>query len=447
MTTLKTLKLSNFDIVNDTKDNVLEWIFKTQAKTVAFANAHCINTAAHNPNYVWALSKASAILPDGSGLQLAARFKSNRFVENLNGTDLFLPLMQKAASQNKSVYLFGSQPGVAEAAAQAAEKSVPDVKIAGTRHGFFKANEETKIIEDINNSGAAVVLVAMGVPKQDIWIARNRHRLNAQLVFGVGAQFDFWSGRVSRSPALLRQTGLEWVWRLAIEPRRMFKRYVLGNPIFVVRALREAWAERLSFGAGSVPRRFSDLIISTSALVALAPLFGLVGLAIKCESKGPVMFKQIRVGQNGKTFLIYKFRSMYADAEARRKELLHTSERKGICFKNRNDPRVTKVGRFLRRFSLDELPQIINVFKGEMAIVGPRPALMQEVAAYPAHALGRLAPKPGITGLWQVSGRAEIGFDRMVRMDKAYAATRTLLADFVMIGLTFRAVLTGRGAF
>jgi lipopolysaccharide/colanic/teichoic acid biosynthesis glycosyltransferase len=138
---------------------------------------------------------------------------------------------------------------------------------------------------------------------------------------------------------------------------------------------------------------------------------------------------------------------MFQDAEARRAAVLHTSQRKGVCFKSKNDPRVTKVGKFLRRFSLDELPQILNVFKGQMAVVGPRPALPQEVAAYPRKALGRLAIKPGLTGLWQVSGRAEISFDRMVNMDLAYAKSRTIFSDIAMIALTFRAVLTGRGAY
>jgi lipopolysaccharide/colanic/teichoic acid biosynthesis glycosyltransferase len=153
------------------------------------------------------------------------------------------------------------------------------------------------------------------------------------------------------------------------------------------------------------------------------------------------------VGKNGEPFKIYKFRSMFADAEARRAAILHTSQRKGVCFKLKDDPRVTRVGRFLRRFSLDELPQILNVFKGQMAIVGPRPALPQEVAAYPAKALGRLDVKPGLTGLWQVSGRAEVSFERMINMDLAFAKSRTVFSDIAIIALTFRAVLTGRGAY
>ena len=123
------------------------------------------------------------------------------------------------------------------------------------------------------------------------------------------------------------------------------------------------------------------------------------------------------------------------------------SDRAGVCFKSRRDPRITRVGRFIRRASIDELPQIINVLKGEMSIVGPRPALPCEVAKYPAHAYGRLAVKPGITGIWQVSGRADVSFEQMVEMDLVYASTRTVLLDLVIVLMTFRAVVSGRGAY
>jgi lipopolysaccharide/colanic/teichoic acid biosynthesis glycosyltransferase len=263
----------------------------------------------------------------------------------------------------------------------------------------------------------------------------------------VGAQFDFWSGRVSRAPTFLRKLGLEWTWRLAVEPVRMFRRYILGNPLFLARAISSHVVERAGMEKNRRARRWMDILLSGGALVALSPLILIIATAIKLESSGPVFFTQMRVGHNGKQFRIYKFRSMYKNAEARRQDILHLSERKGICFKSKQDPRITRVGRILRRLSLDELPQILNVFKGQMAIVGPRPALPSEVAAYPAKALGRLAVKPGLTGPWQVSGRAEVSFNRMVNMDLAYARTQTLLTDLVMIMLTFRAVLSGRGAY
>ena len=442
-----TTRLFNFDVINQTSDAALNTIFNAGRSTVAFLNAHCVNLAVKDPTYAWALKRASSVLPDGSGMQIAARMSGTHFVENLNGTDLFPQIMQRAAAKGYSVYLFGSQPGVADAAAAKAASLTPGLQIAGTHAGFFTDAEETAIIDKINASGADVVLVALGVPRQDVWIARNRHRLLARVVFGVGAQFDFWSGRVSRAPKFLRQIGLEWIWRLAIEPKRMFKRYVLGNPAFVLRALKARALGNVPATTNALLRRTLDLTLSGGALLMLAPMIALIGLAIRLNTPGPVFFTQMRVGQNGKQFRIYKFRTMFEDAEARRAAILHLSQRKGVCFKAKDDPRVTPVGKILRRFSLDELPQILNVFKGQMAVVGPRPALPQEVAAYPAKALGRLAVKPGLTGLWQVSGRAEVSFDRMVNMDLAYARSQSIVSDIVLIALTFRAVLTGRGAY
>jgi exopolysaccharide biosynthesis polyprenyl glycosylphosphotransferase len=194
-------------------------------------------------------------------------------------------------------------------------------------------------------------------------------------------------------------------------------------------------------------KRPFDLALGLVILAMLAPVFLIIAALVKFTSAGPVMFVQKRVGKNGAPFAIYKFRSMYMDAEARRAELLATSDREGICFKSKNDPRITPVGRWLRRLSLDELPQIFNVLKGDMSLVGPRPALPSEVAAYPARAMQRLSVLPGITGLWQVSGRAEIGFDEMVELDIHYARTGSLWADLVILMRTFEAVFSGRGAY
>lgn len=224
----------------------------------------------------------------------------------------------------------------------------------------------------------------------------------------------------------------------------MAKRYLAGNTSFLAHAGIKALRQ---LPVADMQRRFLDITVAGSALVLLSPLLALTALAIKADSRGPVLFSQTRVGRNGKEFRIFKFRSMTTDAETRRDALLASSDREGVCFKSRHDPRVTRVGRFIRRFSIDELPQILNVLRGEMAIVGPRPALPCEVAAYPARALGRLAVKPGITGVWQVSGRATIGFDQMVEMDLSYADSRTLMLDLILILKTFGAVTSGRGAY
>lgn len=201
--------------------------------------------------------------------------------------------------------------------------------------------------------------------------------------------------------------------------------------------------------ARPVPRwkRVLDLTLVLAALPTLLPIFLFIALAVRLSGPGGVFFVQTRIGYGGMPFGMIKFRSMYADAEARRAALLAQSDREGICFKSRNDPRITPVGRILRRCSLDELPQLINVLRGEMSLVGPRPALPEEVRAYPQPALERLSVLPGITGLWQVGGRAEIGFEEMVELDLRYAQDGRLSLDLHILWRTISAVVSGRGAY
>jgi exopolysaccharide biosynthesis polyprenyl glycosylphosphotransferase len=178
-----------------------------------------------------------------------------------------------------------------------------------------------------------------------------------------------------------------------------------------------------------------------------APLLATVALLVRLDSPGPVMFRQVRVGKDGREFVMVKFRTMHVDAERRLAELRHLNEHDGVLFKMREDPRVTRVGRWLRRLSLDELPQLFNVVRGDMSLVGPRPPLPEEVAAYPDDARRRLAVKPGMTGLWQVSGRADLPWEEAVRLDLRYVENWSLSLDLVILLRTVTAVCRGAGAY
>ncbi len=196
----------------------------------------------------------------------------------------------------------------------------------------------------------------------------------------------------------------------------------------------------------ALAKRSVDFAISFIALVVLSPLFAILALLVKLTSRGPVIFKQTRVGQGGRHFTCYKFRSMCADAELRKDKLIHLNEVSGPVFKIKNDPRLTPIGKWLRKFSLDELPQLYNVLRGDMSIVGPRPPVPREVANYGARELGRLAVKPGLTCLWQINGRSNIPFDRWVELDLLYVDTMSFWRDLAIIVKTVPAVVTGRGA-
>ncbi len=200
--------------------------------------------------------------------------------------------------------------------------------------------------------------------------------------------------------------------------------------------------------SSEIVKRALDLTITTLALVALAPLIAVVACLIKLHDGGPVFFRQRRIGRDGIPFWCYKFRSMVQNAEALRAALaaqnVHGPD--GITFKVKRDPRITPIGRLLRKTSLDELPQLINVLRGEMSLVGPRPPLPSEVALYNEWHLQRLAVLPGLTCLWQVSGRAELPFEEQVRLDLEYIARRNLALDLSLLVRTVPAVISGRGA-
>lgn len=194
-------------------------------------------------------------------------------------------------------------------------------------------------------------------------------------------------------------------------------------------------------------KRAMDLCVSAMVLVGASPVLLVVAAAIKLDSPGPVLFTQERLGRDGKPFKIYKFRSMKAEAEKEVAELVDLNEASGPLFKIRSDPRLTRVGRWLRRISLDEVPQLINVLKGEMALVGPRPPLASEVEVYQDWHKKRLEVAPGVTGLWQVSGRSELPFDEMVMLDIYYIENWSPGLDAKILLRTLPAVLSGRGAY
>jgi exopolysaccharide biosynthesis polyprenyl glycosylphosphotransferase len=220
---------------------------------------------------------------------------------------------------------------------------------------------------------------------------------------------------------------------------RMIVQSVAGVPLLYVRRTGMDRAQRTM-------KRAIDVLGSALGLILLSPVLVAIALWIRKDSDGPVFFKQTRVGRDGRTFTFWKFRTMTADAEEKRAELEHLSEGPGLLFKLKDDPRITRVGRRLRRFSLDELPQLWNVLKGEMSLVGPRPALPVEVEQYDDWVRNRLRVKPGMTGLWQVSGRTETSFSDYIRFDLFYIQNWSLALDLWILWRTFRAVVTAEGA-
>jgi exopolysaccharide biosynthesis polyprenyl glycosylphosphotransferase len=258
--------------------------------------------------------------------------------------------------------------------------------------------------------------------------------------------------------ASLRRSDPEYVKRLAWQLEGTAAELVLSSPVADVAGPRMALkrVEGLPLiqvqiptfeGSAYAVKRFMDVTVSLVALVAVGVLTPFIALAIKIDSRGPVFFRQQRVGRDGHTFRMVKFRSMTVDAEARKAELHAHNEGAGPLFKIKADPRVTRVGAFLRRHSLDELPQFWNVLAGDMSVVGPRPPLPDEVTAYDGRVYRRLYIKPGMTGPWQISGRSDLSWDESVQIDLHYVENWSLMSDLIILWRTAPVMLKRHGAY
>ncbi|MCM0621827.1 sugar transferase [Nocardioides bruguierae] len=275
---------------------------------------------------------------------------------------------------------------------------------------------------------------------------------NEAAAMAVDAQADalFFAGGSVGSSSQLRRT----VWELEkhhidvvvapsvsdISNERVRIRPVGGLPLMHIDP--PTWSDASRWG-----KRTFDLLGSGMLILTFLPLLAFIALSIKAEDRGPILFRQTRTGKDGTEFACFKFRSMVVDAEARLSALYAQTGHDGGLFKMKDDPRITKPGRWLRRFSLDELPQLLNVFRGEMSLVGPRPPLPREVAEYDGDANRRLQVRPGMTGLWQVSGRSDLSFSEAIRLDLYYVDNWSMLQDLNILARTLGAVLGRNGAY
>lgn len=463
----------------------------------AFVNADCLNMTVKDPIYYHCLKHScDRIFADGLGIRIASHWKGVSPKDNLNGTDMFPRLCDQASQASLSIFLLGGAPGIAEQAALNMQESYPGLTIAGTHHGYLDSQQlEKAVIDKINASDASILLVAMGAPKQELWLEKYQPQLNVAVGIGVGGLFDFYSEKITRAPLWVRQIGMEWICRLLAEPKRMWKRYILGNPLFIFRVLIEIMQEKRGshleqahnedLAATNTDqqtmtqmvhldncstknnqaikrcdrnramkrlnlslKRSLDVLGASSLLIILLPLFISVALLIRIESKGAVLFSQQRAGKNNTPFTMWKFRSMYLDAETRLSQLQSANEMKGgVTFKMKKDPRITSIGKIIRKLSIDELPQLWNVICGDMSLVGPRPALLSEVKHYSVQDRRRLTVKPGITCIWQVSGRSNIPFDKQVELDVDYIYQQSFFTDIWLLIKTIPAVILARGAY
>ena len=359
------------------------------------------------------------VFPLGTALLLGGRYAARKVLHQA----------RKAGRASHRVLAVGTRDAVAELVREARLAPYAGFVVVGA------CVPETEAPLDVDGEAVPVV----GVP---IDAAEHVATVDADTV-AVAGGWAMGTDGVRRLSWQLEGTGVDLVVAPAltnVAGPRISIRPVAGLPLLHVEEPELTGARRLF-------KEAFDRTLSVLILLAALPAMAVIAVAIKTTSPGPVFFKQRRVGQNGREFTLWKFRSMRPDAEAVREELLDRNEHDGVLFKIKKDPRVTPVGRVLRRLSLDELPQIVNVVRGDMSLVGPRPPLPAEVAAYRSDVRRRLLVKPGLTGLWQVSGRSDLTWEESVRLDLHYVENWSVALDAMILWKTVGAVLRGRGAY
>jgi exopolysaccharide biosynthesis WecB/TagA/CpsF family protein len=238
-----TLPIMGVPISRLTGDQALRvvagWAEDGTCQTLAYVNAHTLNLSARVEALHESLARSRLVMNDGIGLSLAARMRGERFPENLNGSDFTVRLLELAASRDWGVFFLGGEPGVAEVAAARLQERIGGLRVVGVSHGFTDMSDQL-LARRVRNSGASLLVVALGSPRQEIWLDQNLQATGALVGIGVGAFLDFTAGRVRRAPSWMNALGMEWCFRLLQEPRRLWRRYLLGNPLFLVRAWRDA---------------------------------------------------------------------------------------------------------------------------------------------------------------------------------------------------------------
>ena len=225
--------------MNEALDRIIGGLRQQSPMRVSFLNADCVNVAVRHPAYREVLHRAHLLLPDGIGLRMGARVLGYELRQNVNGTDLFPRLCARLASKKKRVFLLGARPGVADGVAKWIDRHHPGIVTVGTQHGYFDATQNDEVVERIRAAKPDLLLAAFGAPRQDIWLDKHLAETGARVGLAVGGLFDFYSGRVQRAPLWVREIGCEWMYRLAKEPRRLWRRYLYGNGLFLAHIWRE----------------------------------------------------------------------------------------------------------------------------------------------------------------------------------------------------------------
>jgi len=437
-------------------------------QTLSFFDAKSLYWFHQDEEYKKIIRHFDYLVPRGKGIRVTSALQSKKSNRSAHSSELYRELLLSLEAVGETVLLFTDDKKNIARIENEISKHFPclnlqivlcDVEYDKSTHWF---------IQKIEKFSASAVLFAIESPLQERLIAKIEPKCSAKLLAGLGYPFfnaifevndkkslARFKNSILLSPIKLLQTFISSCVTSRFEPSSTPSKInkVLNNWGWSVRLTRisirlkaSLWLIRCR--AQGIIKRGIDLLGSSLGLLFLMPILVPVALGIKATSPGPLFYSQVRVGHRGKLFRMWKFRSMYIDADARKAALMEQNESSdGVIFKMKKDPRITPIGRIIRRLSIDELPQLYNVLTGEMSLVGPRPALESEVAQYPVLARARLEAMPGLTGLWQISGRSDLPFDKQVLLDTAYVNQQSAINDVKLIAKTIPAVVSGKGAY
>lgn len=402
---------------------------------VVASGMHAIMEGWRRPAFQALINQADLFVPDGYSVVWLARRYGAALPGRVCGTDLLTAFCETAARKGYRVFFYGDTEEVLARLRARLLARWPSLQIAGTYSPPFRpltSAEDAEACRRITEACPDIVWVGLGLPKQEHWIAEHQARLPVPVFVAVGAAFKFVSGDVRRAPAWIGAHGLEWAWRLLMEPRKMWRR-ALDVPVFTTLALLELLRRMIS----ALGKRVFDCALALSGLVVSLPLWAVIAACIKLEDGGPVFYAQPRVGWHGRRFLSVKFRTMIPDAD----------QRFGPLQAAENDPRMTRVGRFLRAMAMDELPQLWNIAKGDMSFVGPRPLAPGEIEIngrqqhVPLEAVQgfkeRHRVRPGLTGVAQIYAPRDVPRRHKFRYDQLYISRQSLWLDLRLVLMSF----------
>lgn len=438
------------------------------SQSLSFIDATGLSMANEFNDLKLAYSSADLLIPRGRGINVSMNLINRGQTPSANSSSLYRELLLSLEAFEKPVILFTDNKRAVHKTELEIKKLYPNLTLKITICDTQYDKSTQWFLDKITEIEPSAVLFALKTPLQERLMARVKSKCEAPLlaalgypffdaIFEVSEGFNFSRLRYSVlfSPKRLIKASFGALYQI---PKTDEQRNSRINTILrqwgwstrikrlSIRSKSSLWLLRCKMQ--SVLKRTIDLLGAGLGLLFLLPLLIPVAIGIKVTSPGPLFYSQVRVGHRGKLFRMWKFRSMYIDADARKAALMEQNESAdGVIFKMKRDPRITPIGRIIRRLSIDELPQLYNVLTGDMSLVGPRPALESEVAQYPVLARARLEAMPGLTGLWQISGRSDLPFDKQVLLDTAYVNQQSALNDVKLIAKTIPAVVSGKGAY